>query len=85
MKFFGQSKRNLIEFISKLFGIGVGVTALLTLFTPAAANMSVYALIAVRVVEGLFEVMMFNWRVKVDFWIVMFFLHLLGSNLFEFI
>jgi hypothetical protein len=32
------------------------VTALLTLFTPAAANLSIYALIAVRVVEGLFEV-----------------------------
>jgi hypothetical protein len=41
---------------SKLFGIGVGATALLTLVTPAAANMSLFALIAVRVVEGLFEV-----------------------------
>jgi hypothetical protein len=56
------------KYLSKLFGIGVGVTALLTLLTPAAANMSISALIAVRVVEGLFEVMiMINWRVMVDF------------------
>lgn len=39
-----------------LFGIGVGVTALLTLITPAAANYSLFAMIAVRIVEGLFEV-----------------------------
>jgi MFS transporter, ACS family, solute carrier family 17 (sodium-dependent inorganic phosphate cotransporter), other len=38
-----------------IFGCGIGVTAFLTLFTPMAANLSIYALIAVRVVEGVFE------------------------------
>ncbi|CAO1314915.1 unnamed protein product [Diamesa tonsa] len=38
-----------------LFGIGIGVTALLTLITPLAAKYSIYALVAVRVIEGLFE------------------------------
>lgn len=42
----------------QLFGIGVGVTALLTLVTPLAAKSSIYALIGVRVIEGLFEVIM---------------------------
>jgi hypothetical protein len=32
------------------------VTAVFTLVTPLAANWSLYALIAVRVIEGLFEV-----------------------------
>lgn len=45
------------KIIFKLFGIGVGATAVLTLVTPPAANLSLYALIAVRVIEGLFEVM----------------------------
>lgn len=38
-----------------LFGIGVGATAILTLLTPMAAEMGLGALIAVRVIEGLFE------------------------------
>ena len=39
-----------------LFGIGVLVTAILTLLTPVAANAGVSAFIAVRVLEGLGEV-----------------------------
>jgi MFS transporter, ACS family, solute carrier family 17 (sodium-dependent inorganic phosphate cotransporter), other len=42
-------------FMRQLFGIGVGATAVLTLLTPAAAEMSLYALIAVRVIMGVFE------------------------------
>ncbi|XP_046675864.1 vesicular glutamate transporter 2-like isoform X1 [Homalodisca vitripennis] len=38
-----------------IFGVGVLVTALLTIFTPLAAFTSVYALVAVRVIEGFFE------------------------------
>ncbi|XP_014258795.1 sialin-like [Cimex lectularius] len=38
-----------------LFGIGVGVTALLTLLTPFFARTSVYLLVFGRIVEGLFE------------------------------
>ncbi|XP_041361198.1 sialin-like [Gigantopelta aegis] len=36
----------------RLFGLGIMVTSLLTLFTPMAASFSLYALIAVRVLEG---------------------------------
>ena len=39
-----------------LFGTGVLATSLLTLITPVAADLSVWALIAVRVLEGFFEV-----------------------------
>jgi len=39
-----------------VYGIGVGVTALFTLLTPPLANVSVYLLVAVRIIEGLFEV-----------------------------
>lgn len=42
-------------FRHQLFGIGVGATAVLTLLTPLAANWSLYALIGVRVIEGVFE------------------------------
>ena len=42
-----------------IFGIGIGVTALLTLFTPLAAKWSIYALVAVRIIEGVFEGMTF--------------------------
>lgn len=42
--------------LNQLFGIGVGVTAIFTLITPAAANLGIWALIAVRVIEGFFEV-----------------------------
>lgn len=47
----------LINFF-QLFGIGVGATAILTLVTPVAANWSIWALIAVRVIEGFFEVIL---------------------------
>ena len=39
-----------------LFGLGVLVTAILTLFTPVAANAGVSTFIAVRVLMGLGEV-----------------------------
>lgn len=39
----------------RLFGIGVLATAVLTLATPIAAAGSIYLLVAVRVLEGLFE------------------------------
>lgn len=42
-----------------IFAVGIGVTALLTLFTPLAAEYSIYALVAIRVVEGIFEGMTF--------------------------
>ncbi|XP_048241386.1 sialin-like, partial [Haliotis rufescens] len=38
-----------------LFGGGIFVTAVLTILTPVFATWSVYLLIAVRVIEGLFE------------------------------
>ncbi|GBP09402.1 hypothetical protein EVAR_5824_1 [Eumeta japonica] len=40
---------------NRVFGIGIGATSLLTLFTPPLAHTSTGLLIAVRVVEGLFE------------------------------
>ena len=39
-----------------VFGIGILMTALLTLLTPIAADISVWALVVVRALEGLFEV-----------------------------
>lgn len=39
----------------QIFAIGLGVTAVLTLVTPWAANAGIGTLIAVRVVQGLFE------------------------------
>lgn len=38
-----------------VFGLGIGMTALLTLLTPIAAKTNVYLLVAVRVLEGFFE------------------------------
>ncbi|GAB0088420.1 sialin [Sergentomyia squamirostris] len=38
-----------------VFGFGIGMTAILTLLTPVAANHSVYMLLAVRIIEGVFE------------------------------
>ncbi|KAL4228698.1 hypothetical protein ACF0H5_011741 [Mactra antiquata] len=38
-----------------LFGCGIFVTAVFTLLTPLCAHVSVYLLVAVRVLEGLFE------------------------------
>ena len=43
-----------------MFGIGVLMTAILTLLTPAAAQLSVWALVVVRVFEGIFEVNNFD-------------------------
>jgi MFS transporter, ACS family, solute carrier family 17 (sodium-dependent inorganic phosphate cotransporter), other len=75
-----------IENFFKLFGIGVGVTAVLTLFTPLAANWSLYALIAVRIVEGLFEVK-FEWFYSNEFTLIQFNLNTLQgvtySSLYE--
>ena len=39
-----------------LFGGGILGTAVLSIITPPVAQLSVYALVALRVVEGLFEV-----------------------------
>jgi ACS family sodium-dependent inorganic phosphate cotransporter len=41
---------------NRVYGIGVLVTAIFTLLTPPLANVSVYLLVAVRIIEGLFEV-----------------------------
>ncbi|VVC93389.1 unnamed protein product [Leptidea sinapis] len=40
---------------NRMFAIGVGATSLFTLFTPPLAHTSTSLLIAVRVIEGLFE------------------------------
>ncbi|XP_037299293.1 sialin isoform X2 [Manduca sexta] len=40
---------------NRVFAIGIGATSLLTLFTPPLAHTSTALLIAVRVIEGLFE------------------------------
>lgn len=40
----------------KVFGVGIGVTAVLTLLTPLAAGAGVWALVIIRFVEGVFEV-----------------------------
>ena len=42
--------------IVKVFGAGIGSTAILTLLTPLAARVHVGLFIAIRIVEGLFEV-----------------------------
>ncbi|CAH1368173.1 hypothetical protein MTP99_009511 [Tenebrio molitor] len=39
----------------KMFGIGIGVPALLTLMTPWCAKRSVYLLLTIRIIEGVFE------------------------------
>jgi ACS family sodium-dependent inorganic phosphate cotransporter len=38
-----------------MFGIGIGVPALLTLMTPWCAKRSVYLLLTIRIIEGVFE------------------------------
>ena len=43
-----------------IFGIGIVMTAVFTLFTPLAAYWHIGALIAVRVAEGIFEVNICN-------------------------
>ncbi|CAG9860033.1 unnamed protein product [Phyllotreta striolata] len=40
---------------AKIYGIGIAGTAIFTLATPWAAKTSIYCLIAIRTVEGLFE------------------------------
>ncbi|XP_057337776.1 vesicular glutamate transporter 2.2-like [Microplitis mediator] len=39
----------------RVFGIGIAVTALLTLITPPLTRHSVYALVTLRIIEGIFE------------------------------
>ena len=39
-----------------VYGLGILMTAVLSLLTPLAASTSVWALVALRVLEGLFEV-----------------------------
>lgn len=39
-----------------VFGVGVVMTAVLTILTPLAADISVWALVALRAMEGFFEV-----------------------------
>lgn len=41
---------------NKVFGVGIAATAFLTLITPFLAHTNVYLFLAVRVVEGIFEV-----------------------------
>ena len=47
-----------------MFGIGVGMTSLLTLLTPLAAFTNVWVLMALRVLEGIFEVSCICVRVR---------------------
>ena len=39
-----------------VYGVGIVMTSVLTLLTPLAAEFSVWMVVAVRVLEGLFEV-----------------------------
>lgn len=41
---------------NRVFGIGIAATAFLTLITPFLVNTSVYLFLAVRIIEGIFEV-----------------------------
>jgi MFS transporter, ACS family, solute carrier family 17 (sodium-dependent inorganic phosphate cotransporter), other len=50
----------------KLIGYGVLCTAILTILTPAAARYSVYLVIVLRVIEGVFEVWYININVVRD-------------------
>lgn len=40
----------------KLYGLGILTTAVLTLLTPLIANIGLAPLVAVRILEGIFEV-----------------------------
>lgn len=42
---------------ARVFGFGVLVTAVLSVLTPLAVSFGSYVLIAVRVIEGVFEVL----------------------------
>ena len=41
---------------ARLFGIGVAASALFTLITPPLARLNVYFLVALRILEGMFQV-----------------------------
>ena len=43
-----------------VFGIGVVMTALLTLLTPNAASVGVWCLVMVRIMEGIFQVVVLH-------------------------
>lgn len=45
---------------AKVFGMGVATTALLTLVTPPFTKHSFYVLLAIRIIEGFFEVSTLN-------------------------
>jgi ACS family sodium-dependent inorganic phosphate cotransporter len=45
---------------NRVYGVGIAVTAFLTLLTPPLTNVSVYLLLTIRIVEGLFEVSQSN-------------------------
>lgn len=45
---------------NKIFALGIGMTAFLTLLTPVAAKSSFYLLLTIRIVEGVFEVNLLN-------------------------
>jgi MFS transporter, ACS family, solute carrier family 17 (sodium-dependent inorganic phosphate cotransporter), other len=40
---------------NRIFGIGIGVTAIMTLLTPYAAKLGFSVLLTVRIIEGIFE------------------------------
>lgn len=42
---------------ARVYGVGVAITALLTLITPPFTRLSVNFLIALRIIEGFFEVL----------------------------
>lgn len=50
-----------------VFGIGIVMTAVLTLLTPVAAQVSVWALVALRVLEGMFEVLYIYQYISLSF------------------
>lgn len=41
---------------SKLYGLGILATAILTLLTPVIAHTGLAPLVAIRILEGIFEV-----------------------------
>ena len=41
-----------------VYGVGIVMTSVLTLFTPLAAETSVWLLVAIRAAEGFFEVLL---------------------------
>ena len=47
---------------ARLYGLGILSTAVLTLLTPTIANAGLYPLIAIRVLEGIFEVLYYGYN-----------------------